>query len=253
MGVCWYRDICQHHYSNAIISAMASQITRVSIFAQPFAHRQIKEKTSELGVSGICEGNPPETGGFPSQSASNAENVCFWWHHHDVGVPGFPPISRWDHGPHLNIKCRIANIWILIIKARRQNTHTRKDRLYIATGSALQRLTNMTTVHAFSHLAMFESVIARRAGLLWSQQDFEWRWSVPLFKCLTVLEFSFILFDLCLLITFYNFIMNYVPIVTFWIFTYHKIWILSIMFCSIWSYWIIYFLACLEVSWRVVS
>ena len=88
-------------------------------------------------------------------------------------------------------------------------------------------------------------VIVRRAGLLWSQQDFEWRWSVPLFKCLTVLEFSFILFDLCLLITFFNFIMNYVPIVTFWIFTYHKIWILSIMFCSIWSYWIINFLACL--------
>ena len=96
-------------------------------------------------------------------------------------------------------------------------------------------------------------IIVRRAGLLWSQQDFEWRWSVPLFKCLTVLEFSFILFDLCLLITFFNFIMNYVPIVTFWIFTYHKIWILSIMFCFIWSYWIIYFLACLEVSWRVVS
>ena len=95
--------------------------------------------------------------------------------------------------------------------------------------------------------------IVLRAGLLWSQQDFEWRWSVPLFKCLTVLEFSFILFDLCLLITFFNFIMNYVPIVTFWIFTYHKIWILSIMFCFIWSYWIIYFLACLEVSWRVVS
>ena len=88
-------------------------------------------------------------------------------------------------------------------------------------------------------------LIVRRAGLLLSQQDFEWRWSVPLFQCLTVLEFSFILFDLCLLITFFNFIMNYVPIVTFWIFTYHKIWILSIMFCFIWSYWIIYFLACL--------
>ena len=83
--------------------------------------------------------------------------------------------------------------------------------------------------------------IVRRAGLLLSQQDFEWRWSVPLFQCLTVLEFSFILFDLCLLITFFNFIMNYVPIVTFWIFTYHKIWILSIMFCFIWSYWIIFF------------
>ena len=86
-----------------------------------------------------------------------------------------------------------------------------------------------------------DSLIVRRAGLLLSQQDFEWWWSVPLFQCLTVLEFSFILFDLCLLITFFNFIMNYVPIVTFWIFTYHKIWILSIMFCFIWSYWIIYF------------
>ena len=105
----------------------------------------------------------------------------------------------------------------------------------------------------FETLLRSNDVIVRRAGLLWSQQDFEWRWSVPLFKCLTVLEFSFILFDLCLLITFFNFIMNYVPIVTFWIFTYHKIWILSIMFCFIWSYWIIYFLACLEVSWRVVS
>ena len=102
-------------------------------------------------------------------------------------------------------------------------------------------------------LSPLQCVIVRRAGLLWSQQDFEWRWSVPLFKGLTVLEFSFILLDLCLLITFFNFIMNYVPIVAFWIFTYHKIWILSIMFCFIWSYWIIYFLACLEVSWRVVS
>ena len=114
-------------------------------------------------------------------------------------------------------------------------------------------LSRLLVSYASLTLNQVLSFIVRRAGLLWSQQDFEWRWSVPLFKCLTVLEFSFILFDLCLLITFFNFIMNYVPIVTFWIFTYHKIWILSIMFCFIWSYWIIYFLACLEVSWRVVS
>ena len=112
---------------------------------------------------------------------------------------------------------------------------------------------NQNYLHYGLALNKPQAIIVRRAGLLWSQQDFEWRWSVPLFKCLTVLEFSFILFDLCLLITFFNFIMNYVPIGTFWIFTYHKIWILSIMFCFIWSYWIIYFLACLEVSWRVVS
>ena len=63
----------------------------------------------------------------------------------------------------------------------------------------------------------------------------------PIIKCLTVLEFSFLLFDLCLFITIFNFILNYVPIVTFWIFTYHQIWILLIIFCVIWSYWIIYF------------
>ena len=75
----------------------------------------------------------------------------------------------------------------------------------------------------------------------------------PIIKCLTVLEFSFILFDLCLFITIVNFILNYAPIVTFWIFTYHKIWILLIIFCFIWSYWIIHFLTCLEVFWTVVS
>ena len=75
----------------------------------------------------------------------------------------------------------------------------------------------------------------------------------PIIKCLTVSEFSFILFDLCLFITIFNFILIYVTNVTFWIFTYHKIWILSIIFCFIWNYWIIYFLTCLEVFWSVVS
>ena len=141
---------------------------------------------------------------------------------------------------HVRIKVRAkwSFFWISITKEK--NCWCRKSRLLVFCG-------NVT----FKWYCI--GIIVRRAGLLWSQQDFEWRWSVPLFKCLTVLEFSFILFDLCLLITFFNFIMNYVPIVTFWIFTYHKIWILSIMFCFIWSYWIIYFLACLEVSWRVVS
>ena len=75
----------------------------------------------------------------------------------------------------------------------------------------------------------------------------------PIIKCFTVLEFSFILFDLCLFLTIFNFILNYVPIVTFWIFTYHKIWILLIIFCFIWNYWIIYLLTCLGVFWSVVS
>ena len=39
------------------------------------------KKTSKLRVLGLCEGNPPVTGGFPSQGASNAENVSIWRHH----------------------------------------------------------------------------------------------------------------------------------------------------------------------------
>ena len=43
--------------------------------------RRSKE-TSKLRVTGLCEGNSPETGEFPAQMASNAENVFFWWRHH---------------------------------------------------------------------------------------------------------------------------------------------------------------------------
>ena len=39
------------------------------------------KKTSKLRVTGLCEGNSPETGEFPVQRASNAENVSIWWHH----------------------------------------------------------------------------------------------------------------------------------------------------------------------------
>ena len=66
----------------------------------------------------------------------------------------------------------------------------------------------------------------------------------PIYMCLTVYEFSFILFDLCLFITIFNFTLNYILIVTFWIFTYYKIWIMLISYCFMWNYWIIYFVTC---------
>ena len=40
------------------------------------------KNTSKLRVTGLCEGNPPVNGGFPSQRASNAENASIWWRHH---------------------------------------------------------------------------------------------------------------------------------------------------------------------------
>ena len=41
------------------------------------------KKTSKLGVTGLCAGISPGTGEFPAQMASNSENVCIWWRHHN--------------------------------------------------------------------------------------------------------------------------------------------------------------------------
>ena len=45
------------------------------------------KETSKLRVTGLCVGNSPVTSEFPSQRASNAENVSICWRHH--GVPGW--------------------------------------------------------------------------------------------------------------------------------------------------------------------
>ena len=56
---------------------MASPITGVSIVYSTIWLNQ----TSKRHVSGLYEENPPVTGEFPSQRASNAENVSIWWRH----------------------------------------------------------------------------------------------------------------------------------------------------------------------------
>ena len=48
--------------------------------------RRWSKKTSKLSITGLCDGNPPVTGGFPSQRARNAEIVSVWWRVHDVAL-----------------------------------------------------------------------------------------------------------------------------------------------------------------------
>ena len=43
--------------------------------------RRRLKKTSKLCVTGLCEGNSPGTGEFPTQRASSAENVSIWRRH----------------------------------------------------------------------------------------------------------------------------------------------------------------------------
>ena len=44
------------------------------------------KKTSKLRVTGLCVGNSPGTGEFPTQMASNAENVSIWWRHQGLEI-----------------------------------------------------------------------------------------------------------------------------------------------------------------------
>ena len=44
--------------------------------------RRRSKKPSKLCVTGLYEGNSPVTGEFPTQKASNAENISIWWRDH---------------------------------------------------------------------------------------------------------------------------------------------------------------------------
>ena len=78
------------HYNEVIMSAMASKITGLTIV---YSRRRSK-KTSKLRVTGLCEGNSPVTGEFPTQRASNAENVFICWRHHAMDSSPKRPLIR---------------------------------------------------------------------------------------------------------------------------------------------------------------
>ena len=60
------------HYNDVIMSAMASQITSLTVVYSTVYSRRRSKKTSKLRV----------TGEFPAQRASNVENVSIWWRNH---------------------------------------------------------------------------------------------------------------------------------------------------------------------------
>ena len=52
-------------------------------------------KASKLRITGLCGGDSPMTGEFPSQRTSNAENVSIWWRHHDNRGSTVPRSQRY--------------------------------------------------------------------------------------------------------------------------------------------------------------
>ena len=84
------------HYNDVIMSPMASQIISIAI-----VYSTVYSVANQRKHHGLCVGNSPVTGEFPTQMASNAENASIWRHHgsRKVGrctttrtdsIPGWP-------------------------------------------------------------------------------------------------------------------------------------------------------------------
>ena len=72
-----------HIHYNDIMSAMASQSQpHDCLFNRLFRRRW--NKISKLRVTGLCVGNSPVTSEFPTQKASNVENVSIGRRHHHL-------------------------------------------------------------------------------------------------------------------------------------------------------------------------
>ena len=65
------------HYYDGIMSAMASQITSLTIVYSTIHSDADQKKTSKLRITGLSAWNSPVTGKFPAQMASNAKMFPF--------------------------------------------------------------------------------------------------------------------------------------------------------------------------------
>ena len=79
------------HYSDVITNTISNHQRLECILNRLF--RPTSKKMTKLYVTALCEGNSAVTGEFPSQMASNAENVSIWWRHNvfslaHVRMPG---------------------------------------------------------------------------------------------------------------------------------------------------------------------
>ena len=73
-----------HHYNDVIMSAMASEITSLTIvYSAVYSGADQRKHQSSASLAGLCAGNSPVTGEFPAQRASNEENVSIWWRNLD--------------------------------------------------------------------------------------------------------------------------------------------------------------------------
>ena len=83
----WQKTVIFVHYTDVIMTTMASQITSLTVVYSTIysdADQRKRQNSASLALCGEFIG----TGEFPAQRASYAEYVSIWWRHH---------VWRWLH------------------------------------------------------------------------------------------------------------------------------------------------------------
>ena len=83
---CWINKLREQistiHYDGVTMSTMTSKITSLTIVYSIVYSDADQRKHQSSALLALCEGNSPVKDKYPSQRASNAENVSIWWRHH---------------------------------------------------------------------------------------------------------------------------------------------------------------------------
>ena len=93
------------HYTDVIISAKTSQITGVSMVCSAVCSGADQRKHQSSATLAFVRGIHRW---FPSQRASNAENVFIWWRHHARNTSP----QRLKYGKYLQVR-RTSYFWAL--------------------------------------------------------------------------------------------------------------------------------------------
>ena len=116
-----YKEI-HTHYNDVIMSAMASQITCLTI-VYSIVYSGADQRKHQSSVSLAFVGNSPVTGEFIAQRASNAENGSISWRHHEwCGCCGMYKLLQIALSEQWNVKCLRTKFHIDRLVQERRNS-----------------------------------------------------------------------------------------------------------------------------------
>ena len=131
------------------------------------------QRKHQSSVTGLCVGNSPGTGEYPSQMAGNAENVSIWWRHHEFRTRGNWQPHSWPDKASGDFLCECISI---IFQFQRSGQASSKWKLKTATLYMLDIMYQITSNYiTYSAVYLGQRQRKRRSpafiGPLWRPVD----------------------------------------------------------------------------------